>query len=420
MVDGRDHFFADLISSHDSGFTGDYIDNTDVFAAMNAVFGEEENGSAGTGAWLKGDLHAHTTYSDGDSSVSTVISKAESLGMDYFVITDHNTVSQLDDPAYRSDRMAILYGFEWTTGKGHANIWSAEKEYFPDILATLESTDAYSAAGLAHSKGALFSINHPTAWFCCPWELDVEKNVDSIEIWNSMYRVPNFNMVAGHPFWDFELVKGERIAAVGGSDTHDHKGIQSLLFNIGNPTTWVYSKEKSGDAVIEAIRNGRTSISYAPDQERLDLVADRNTDGVYESISGDNIRVFSKSDISFRIKIENAKKSIFPDRVTEIDINKIISLVSGDGGLEDVINGIGFVLRKDTYIAVVYKNGVPFRAWALSGGADKVEFTDTVKPSERANYRAEIMGNPGLSSIQKLLYGRVLALTGPVYTNYPR
>lgn len=47
-------------------------------------------------------------------------------------------------------------------------------------------------------------------------------------------------------FWDLQLIKGS-IPAVSGRDTHEHKGIQSLLFNIGNPTTWVYSKNKSGE-----------------------------------------------------------------------------------------------------------------------------------------------------------------------------
>lgn len=420
MTDGKDLFFAGLISKFDPGFTGDYIDNTDIFSAINFLMGEDEKGSAGTGMWLKGDLHAHSTYSDGDSPVATVIAKAESLDMDFFVITDHNTVDQLNDPSYKSDKVRLLYGFEWTTGKGHANIWTPEKSDFEEIKETLASADAYTAAELVHEKGGLFSINHPTAFFCCPWELGVEKNVDSIEVWNSMYRVPNFNMLAGHPFWDFELIKGERVSAVGGSDTHEHKGIQSLLFNIGNPTTWVYSEDKSGEALMDAIRNGKTSLSYAPDKERADLSADRDKDGFFESIPGDNIPAFSKTDIRFRLRIEKASKSIFPDKVTELDLNKILGLLGGDPDIKDLFKDLGLVLRKDTYISVIYKNGLPFKAFVLSGGADTVEFSDSVKPRERANYRAEVMGNPGLTSLQKLLHGRVLALTSPVYVNYPR
>lgn len=37
MTDGRDAFFANLLSSFDPGFTGDYVDNTDIFAVMNAA-----------------------------------------------------------------------------------------------------------------------------------------------------------------------------------------------------------------------------------------------------------------------------------------------------------------------------------------------------------------------------------------------
>lgn len=38
------------------------------------------------GEWYKGDLHCHSTHSDGDSSVQDVIASAESKGLDFFVI----------------------------------------------------------------------------------------------------------------------------------------------------------------------------------------------------------------------------------------------------------------------------------------------------------------------------------------------
>ncbi|MEM0158976.1 MAG: helix-hairpin-helix domain-containing protein, partial [Thermoplasmataceae archaeon] len=39
---------------------------------------------------IKGDLHSHTTYSDGHSSLEQMANKASSLGMEYLAITDHS------------------------------------------------------------------------------------------------------------------------------------------------------------------------------------------------------------------------------------------------------------------------------------------------------------------------------------------
>lgn len=42
MTDGKDAFFANLLSSFDPGFTGDYIDNTDIFRAMDAAINDDK------------------------------------------------------------------------------------------------------------------------------------------------------------------------------------------------------------------------------------------------------------------------------------------------------------------------------------------------------------------------------------------
>ena len=93
-----------------------------------------------SGAWYKGDLHAHSSYSDGDSPVSAVIKSAEDKGFDFFVVTDHDTSlrgnpAHWDDPGYHSSALILLYGIEWTTPLGHANVWSAAPFSYADLWA---------------------------------------------------------------------------------------------------------------------------------------------------------------------------------------------------------------------------------------------------------------------------------------------
>src|SRR5687768_4516500 len=79
------------------------------------------------GRWYAGDLHAHSQHSDGDSPVADIVQRAEDVGLDFFVITDHDSsmngqTPHWFDPDYRSDQLILLYGIEWTTRVGHANV----------------------------------------------------------------------------------------------------------------------------------------------------------------------------------------------------------------------------------------------------------------------------------------------------------
>ncbi len=64
---------------------------------------------------LKGNLHAHTTFSDGRRPVAEVVARYRDLGYDFLAITDHD--DRIDDDYWfrippSDDRMIILAGIE--------------------------------------------------------------------------------------------------------------------------------------------------------------------------------------------------------------------------------------------------------------------------------------------------------------------
>jgi len=66
-------------------------------------------------AILKGNLHAHTTFSDGRFPVEDVVSRYRDLGYDFLAITDHDDLIQPDywlSLPSSDDRMIILPGVE--------------------------------------------------------------------------------------------------------------------------------------------------------------------------------------------------------------------------------------------------------------------------------------------------------------------
>lgn len=380
-----------------------------------------------SGKWYKGDLHTHSIHSGGDSLVVDVIANAESLGFDFFALTEHDTSMNGNpthwfDPDYHSEEMVLLYGVEWTSDLGHANVWASAPFSYNELWNANQENDAQVAIQAAHEQGALFSINHPAAFFCCPWEYHIYDGIDTVEVWNSMYRFPNFSEWVVHHFWDDLLKSGRRILAVGGSDTHHLVKWQSELFGHGNPTTWVYAEERTAEGILAGIKSGHVTISYAPFAVRLDFTADADGDGIYEIIVGDIIDHQPGQEISFRVQIFSSPESeaTTEGERFELDESSIVDEESGAKNLEKLLplflslsgescNGI--------YGLGIYKNGRIFKVILLSG-LNTVTFTDIPEASLPTYYRVELYGITQVESLYSMLYGIEIALTNPIYINY--
>jgi len=344
----------------------------------------DTGGSTTAGTWLKGDLHVHSNHSTDamDTTVAEVIAKAESLGFDYFVLTDHDNhvegkISTWGDPDYHSDKMVILYGAEWTTAKGHANIFGTKPYDYAPIWAARDG-DGATSVGIAHAQGLHFSVNHPAAKDLWEWGFDLD--FDSMEVWTAPFVFPDANSTAIVK-WDELLLAGRRLSARGGSDSHHQHDLESTLFNTGNPTTWIYARAKTGDALLEGLRAGHVSVSYAATAERVDFTGDVDGDGAFETIVGDNVRPADGQSIHFKIEI------------------------------------VGF-RAASTYNVTVFKNGVSFKNWQLASAT--FAFEDVPAAGQRAYYRVEVRGPTSDAPIvSSIAFGDFIALTNPIYVAFP-
>src|ERR671937_249674 len=109
--------------------------------------------------WVRGDLHCHTLYSDGDSWPSEMLLAAAEAGLEFLGVTDHNSVAHHAEYGAGGGMLPIVVpGVEVTTYHGHWNAWGTDRWYdFRD------PTDAGVSSAMrdAVSEGAFISICHP-------------------------------------------------------------------------------------------------------------------------------------------------------------------------------------------------------------------------------------------------------------------
>lgn len=312
------------------------------------------------GQWLAGDLHVHTIWGHDTCitpqvawdytvasfgarrpcrdayvwgySIPERLQDAAERGLDYLAITDHNNVMSLSDPAYTSYQgpLTLIPAYENSLA-GHVQMLGANACYNNagpvtstvvecNKLVTDQSVSGMNTlASALRSNGGVFQVNHPSDR---NWVSKFGTSVlpDTIEVWNIgawIYQHPNLASNDNDyslSYWDSFLAKGYRIGATGGSDSHWRATGQ--FQGLGEPTTWVFSADRSVAGILAAMKAGRTTISHevpARHGTRLFFEADSNNDGTFESMVGDQVPPSS----NFRVRVQDAVPGSILRIVTE-------------------------------------------------------------------------------------------------------
>jgi hypothetical protein len=217
--------------------------------------------------WVRADLHCHTRHSDGDSWPLEVLAAAAAAGLDVLGITDHNAAIPHVPPPPESGLPLLIPGVEVTTYGGHWNAWGAAvPPGAPNWFDFRDPTPSgvQAAMEMALARGAFVSVNHPKP-FGPPWMFPEVVGHHAIEVWNGPWERLNATSLAD---WETRLRRGDRLVAVGGSDTHRLRtdpGEPLRPPRLGEPTTWIYVGEAlTVEAVLAALRVGRCFLSASP------------------------------------------------------------------------------------------------------------------------------------------------------------
>ena len=235
--------------------------------------------------WYCSDFHAHTTFSDGFYSPPDLRLTAVNEKLDFLTVTDHNNLRAMDflDAGLPS---MVLPGVEVTLTEGHFNVFGMEGNTagmrdlflpwldimsFPRRETSLKHLDLENLIQRLIQADLVLSINHP---LLAPWEWrDALTDVNCfhcIELIND----PNFfDNYKSNPLtrrmWSAWLNAGLRVTGIGGSDFHtpEPSNDRSRAARLGQPSTYVYARELSGQAILEGLRAGRAYTTMGPSIE---------------------------------------------------------------------------------------------------------------------------------------------------------
>ena len=211
--------------------------------------------------WLRGDLHMHSTASDGENDPYALAKRAKKEGLDFIAIADHNNYCEnLHLPVLPG--LTLIPAVEWTHYKGHINFFGVTAPFDDSFIANSEEQMRSLLAQVA-KNGALTSLNHPKDALC-PYLWAAEEGFHMIEVWNGPMRPANLKAAQ---WWHQLLMQGKRIPIVGGSDFHRDKG----PVRFAHPTTWVYTDSPAAEDICKALSRGNSFVTASPNGVRLDV-----------------------------------------------------------------------------------------------------------------------------------------------------
>ena len=206
------------------------------------------------GVWLRCQFHAHTTNSDGEPSPVELCDHYADRGFDVLAITDHWHVTDVDH-----DRIVVIPSSELTadapTAHDEAEVLALGVGVLPETLEPFADIETL-AAWIVAQGGAPF-LCHPYWSGVRTEDVLAAPSLAGIEIWNGSSEVLQGNGLST-ALWDDVLHEGRIVAGLATDDCHT-PGEDSAF-----GWTWVLARERSGPAVIEALRNSRFYASAGP------------------------------------------------------------------------------------------------------------------------------------------------------------
>ena len=207
------------------------------------------------GRWYRGNLHTHTTESDGQLTPEALVRTHKRGRYDFVVMTDHWKVTDRTDQS--SEDFLILRGAELSGGKTQVADYHVVGVNMEPRLRQPEQTTGQDLVNIIRDLGGEAILCHPYWSGMSYEEAAAVEGYLGVEVYNSGCDV---EVARGHSMvhWDDLLSRGRRVWGIAADDCHQ------AAFDMLMGWVMVKAPALTTEAIVEALRAGRFYSSMGP------------------------------------------------------------------------------------------------------------------------------------------------------------
>lgn len=217
---------------------------------------------AAPGRFWRGNMHMHSTQSDGAHSVADACAAYAREGYDFVAVTDHFLPAYgypvTDTSACRTPGFTTLGGAELHQGRlSNGELWHIVAVGLPwDFAPPAEGETAHGICARAAAAGAFLAFAHP-GWFALtPEDVRGLPMVHAVEVYNHSTEI---GQMRGDGWYlaDMALNEGRRLTAIATDDMH------RLGVGFGG-WTMVKAEALTPEAILAALHAGQFYATQGP------------------------------------------------------------------------------------------------------------------------------------------------------------
>ena len=218
-----------------------------------------------SGRFWRGNLHGHSTNSDGALTPEDVCGSYRDQGYDFICLTDHFRPNYSfpisDTTAYRHNGFTTILGAEVHAPQTTRGIeWHILAVGLPaDFPATAATETGPDLAHRCADAGAFVAVAHPH-WYNLELEdALVLEAAHAVEVYNHTCGVRT-SRGDGSTMWDGMLSAGRRVTGIAVDDSHFREG----AFDAFGGWVMVKAERNDPDQLLAALKQGRFYASQGP------------------------------------------------------------------------------------------------------------------------------------------------------------
>jgi len=205
-----------------------------------------------------GDVHSHTVFSDGVSTVAENKEMADLVGLDFLFITDHRTVRHR---RYCHGKAGLWWGQEPPSKEMEVGLLMNDRVFVPRCESIpsdfRRARQAAPFVWVPHPTGYGISTWYPDRVVRNLWELGDRFAMEVLNGAGKLSRAYNAISAKAVKVWDELLCAGRQVTVLGVSDAH-------ICHSVGTAWTGVYTSACTPQSVTRALSHGHCFASEAP------------------------------------------------------------------------------------------------------------------------------------------------------------